>query len=164
MEKKEPLYTVGGNVNWCGHCGKHYGSFLKTKNGTTMWPSNSIPGYISEKTKILIQKDTHTAKFSSVQFSSLAQLCPTPCNPTDCSMTDFPVHHQLPEPTQTHIHCVGDAIRTSHPHVIPFSSCLQYFPASGSFPMSQFFTLCGQSIGVSTSASVLPMNNQDYFL
>ena len=75
MEKKEPLYTVGGNVNWCSHCGKHYGSFLKTKNGTTMWPSNSIPGYISEKTKILIQKDTRTAKFSSVQFSSLAQLC-----------------------------------------------------------------------------------------
>ena len=47
--------------------------------------------------------------------------------------------------------------------VIPFSSCLQSFPASGSFPMSQFFASDGQSIGVSASASVLPMNIQDWF-
>ena len=47
--------------------------------------------------------------------------------------------------------------------VVPFSSCLQSFPASGSFPMSQFFTSGGQSIGVSASASVLPMNIQDWF-
>ena len=46
--------------------------------------------------------------------------------------------------------------------VIPFSSCLQSFPASGSFPMSQFFASGGQSIGVSTSTSVLPMNTQDW--
>ena len=47
--------------------------------------------------------------------------------------------------------------------VVPFSSCLQSFPASGSFQMSQFFTSGGQSIGVSASASVLPMNIQDWF-
>ena len=47
--------------------------------------------------------------------------------------------------------------------VIPFSPCLQYFPASGSFQMSQFFSADGQSIGVSVSASVLPMNSQDWF-
>ena len=47
--------------------------------------------------------------------------------------------------------------------VIPFSTCLQSFPASGSFPMSQFFASGSQSIGVSTSASVLPMNIQDWF-
>ena len=47
--------------------------------------------------------------------------------------------------------------------VIPFSSCLQSFPASGSFPMSQFFTSGGQSIGVSASASVPPVNIQDWF-
>ena len=47
--------------------------------------------------------------------------------------------------------------------IIPFFSCLQSFPASGSFPMSQFFTSGGQSIGVSTSASVLPMTIQDWF-
>ena len=48
-------------------------------------------------------------------------------------------------------------------HVIPFSSCLHSFPASGSFPMSQFFASCGQSIGASGSASVLPKNIQDWF-
>ena len=47
--------------------------------------------------------------------------------------------------------------------VVPFSSCLQSFPASGSFPMSQFFTSGGQNIGVSASASVLPVNIQDWF-
>jgi len=47
--------------------------------------------------------------------------------------------------------------------VVPFSSCLQSFPASGAFPMSQFFTSGGQSTGVSASASVLPMNIQDWF-
>ena len=47
--------------------------------------------------------------------------------------------------------------------VIPFTSCLQSFPASGAFPVSQFFTSGGQSVGVSTSASVLPMNIQDWF-
>ena len=50
---------------------------------------------------------------------------------------------------------------TNSSSVIPFSSCLQSFPASGSFPMSQFFTSGGQSIGVSASTSVLPMNTQD---
>ena len=47
--------------------------------------------------------------------------------------------------------------------VVPFSSCLQSFPASGSFPMSQFFTSGSQSVGVSASASVLPMSIQDWF-
>ena len=46
--------------------------------------------------------------------------------------------------------------------VVPFSSCLQSFPASGSFPMSRLFASCGQSIGVSASASVLPMNIEDW--
>ena len=96
---------------------------------------------------------------SSVQFSSVAQACPTLCNPMDCSTPGLPVHHQLPEFTQTHVHQVGDAIQT-----VPFSSCLQSFPASGSFQMSQVFTSGGQSIGVSASASVLPMNTQDWSL
>ena len=58
---------------------------------------------------------------------------------------------------------IGDAFQSSHPLLSPSpqSFCLQSFPASGSFPMSQFFTSGGQSIGVSASASVLPMNIQD---
>ena len=52
---------------------------------------------------------------SSVQFSSFAQSCPTLCDPMNCSTPGLPVHHQLPEFTQTHIHQVGDAIQPSHP-------------------------------------------------
>ena len=76
---------------------------------------------------------------------------------------DFPVRHQLPELAQTHIHWYQWCHLTISPSVIPFSSCLQSFPASGSLQMSQFFTSGGQSTGVSASASVLPMNIQDWF-
>ena len=55
------------------------------------------------------------AKFSSVQFSSVAHSCPTLCDPMNRSTPGLPVHHQLPEFTQTHIHRVGDAIQPSHP-------------------------------------------------
>ena len=54
-------------------------------------------------------------QFSSVQFSSIAQLCPTLCNPVNRSTPGLPVHHQLPESTQTHFHRVSDAIQPSHP-------------------------------------------------
>ena len=49
------------------------------------------------------------------QFSSVTQSCPTLCNPMDCSTPGLPVHHQLPEFTQTHVHWVGDAIQPFHP-------------------------------------------------
>ena len=74
---------------------------------------------------------------SSVQFSSVAQSCPTLCDPMNRSTPGLPVHHQLPELTQTHIHRVSDAIQPSHPLFIPFSSCPLSLPASESFPMSQ---------------------------
>ena len=54
-------------------------------------------------------------QFSSVQFSSIAQSCPTLCNPMNCSTPGLLVHYQLPESTQTHVHCVSDAIQPSHP-------------------------------------------------
>ena len=69
----------------------------------------------------------------------------------DYSMPGFPVLHYLPEFAQIHLRRVGDAIQPSHP-VVPFSSCLQSFPASGSFPMSWLFTSGDQSIGASSSA------------
>ena len=95
-------------------------------------------------------------------FSSVAQSRLTLCNHMDCSMPGFPVHHQLWELAQNHVHRVGGHPTISS-SVIPFSSCLQSFPASGSFPMSQFFASGGQSIGALASASVLPMNIQDWF-
>ena len=82
--------------------------------------------------------------FSSVQLLSHVRLFAT----MNCSTPGLPVHHHLPEFTQTHVHRVSDAIQPSHP-VVPFSSCPQSLPASESFPMSQLFAGGGQSIGVS---------------
>ena len=106
-----------------------------------------------------LQTVTSLHFFGVVQFSSITQSCPTLCYCMNCSMPGLPVHHQLPESTQTHVHRVDDAIQPSNP-VIPFT-CPQSFPASKSFPMSQLFTSGGQSIGVSALTSVLPMNTQD---
>ena len=99
---------------------------------------------------------------SAVQFSSVAQSCPTLCDPVNLSTPGLPVHHQLPELMQTDVHQVSDVIQPSHP-VVPFSSHFQSFPASRSFQMNQLFTSGGKSIRVSASASVLPMNIQDWF-
>ena len=77
----------------------------------------------------------------------------------DCSISGLPVHRQLQDLTQSQVHRVSDAIQPSHP-LIPFS-CLQSFPASGSFQMSQLFASGGQNMQVSALASVLPMNIQD---
>ena len=57
----------------------------------------------------------HVVQFSSVQFSSVTQSCPTLCDPMNCSMPGLLFHHQLPEFIQTHVHRVGDAIQPSHP-------------------------------------------------
>ena len=85
VAKREPFYTVGGNVSWCSHCGKQYGCFSK---------------------KLI--------ELPSVQFSSVAQSCPTLCDPMNHSTPGLPVHHQLLEFTQPHIHWVSDAIQPSH--------------------------------------------------
>src|SRR5574337_601237 len=61
----------------------------------------------------------YTTLFRSVQFSSVIQLCPTLCDPMNCSTPGLPVHHQLTEFTQTHIHQVSDAIQPSHPLLSP---------------------------------------------
>ena len=96
-----------------------------------------------------------------IKFSSVAQSCPTFCNPMDCSTPGFPIYHQLLELVQALVHRVGDAIQSSYP-VIPFS-CLQSIPESGYFLMNQLFPVGGQRIGASVSASVLQMNIQDWF-
>ena len=110
------------------------------------------------------EKCIQSSKISSIniKFSSVAQSCPTLCDPMDGSMLGFPVHHQFLELAQTHAHWF--VMPSKHLIlVIPFSSCLQSFPASGAFPMSQLFTSGGQSTGASASASVLPMNIQGWF-
>ena len=79
----------------------------------------------------------------------------------DKSTPGLPVHHQLLELTQTHVHWVSDTIQPSHPLLSLLLPSI--FPSIRAFPMSQFFTSGGQSIGVSASISVLPMNIQDWF-
>ena len=78
----------------------------------------------------------------------------------DCLMPGFPVHHQLPELTQTYVRWVGDAIQPCHS--LSFHSS-PAFNLSQSFQMNLFFASSGQRTGVSASASVLPMNIQDWF-
>ena len=68
-----------------------------------------------------------------VQFSSVAHSCPTHCNPTDCITSGLPVNHQLLEFTQTHVHCVNDAIQLSHP--LSSSS-----PPTFNFPSTRVFS------------------------
>ena len=96
------------------------------------------------------------------QFSSVAQSCLTLCYPMDCSTPGFPVHHQLPELAQTHVHWVSDAIQ-------PFILCQSLLLLPSIFPSirvsssESVFTSGSQSIGASASASVFPMNSQDWF-
>ena len=99
----------------------------------------------------------------SVQFSSVPQSCPTLCDPMNYSTPGLPVHHRLPESTQTHVHQVGDAIQSSHPLSSPSLPALNLSQHQGLFK-SQLFASGGQSIGVSASTSVLPMNTQDWSL
>ena len=97
----------------------------------------------------------------SVQFSSVTQSCPTLCDPMDYSTPGFPVHHQLPELAQTHVHWVGDAIQPSHCLLSPSPAIS--LSQHQSFHMRQFFISGSQKSGASASASVLPMNIQDWF-
>ena len=97
-----------------------------------------------------------------IQFSSVAQSCLTLCNSMNCSMPGVPVHHQLPEYTQTHVHWVGDAIQQFHPLSSSSSPAFKIFQHQGLFQKSQLFASGGQSIGVSASATVLPINTQDW--
>ena len=96
-----------------------------------------------------------------IQFSSVAQSCPTLCNPMNRSTPDLPVHHQLPESTQTHIHLVGDAIQPSHPLLSPSP------PARNPSQHQSLFQWVNSSHEVAkvlelALALVLPMNTQDW--
>ena len=79
----------------------------------------------------------HVYALSSIQFRSVAQSCPTLCDPMNRSTPGLAVHHQLPESTQTHVRWVGDCHPMISSSVVPFSSCPESLPAPESFPMSQ---------------------------
>ena len=84
--------------------------------------------------------DFSNIQFSSVQFRSVTQLCLTLCDPKNCSTPGLPVHHQLPEFTQTHVHRVSDAIQPSHPLSSP-SPPAPNPSQHRSFPMSRVYKI-----------------------
>ena len=86
------------------------------------------PGYISRE-----NSNSKWYMYPSVQFSSVTQSCLTFCDPMNCSTPALPVHHQLPEPTQTHVHWVGDAIQLSHPLSSPSPPALSLAQHQGLF-------------------------------
>ena len=115
------------------------------------WFPLGLTGFISLQSKGLLRVFSNTTvQFSSVQWLSRLRLFPPCPSPTPGLYSNSCPLSQWCHPT----------ISSS---VIPFSSCIQSFPASGTFQMSQFFASGGQNIGVSASASVLPMNIQDWF-
>ena len=108
-------------------------------------------------------KDLPLLPHRSDQFSSVTQSCRTLWDPMDCSTPGLPVHHQLPEFTQTHVHRICNAIQPSHPLLSPSPPAFNLCQNQGLFKWVKFFASGGQSIGVSASGSVLPMNIQDWF-
>ena len=116
---------------------------------------------VYELNKRICLADSCYNHFSSVQFG---------CSVVSKSLWPHGLQHARPPCPAPTLGVYSNSCPLSwwcHPtissSVVPFSSCLQSFPASGSFQMSQFFARGGQSIGVSTSASDLPMNIQDWF-
>ena len=162
------IYAIGEHINdITTFCQIFFLPYLMDINfllqNTVFWkflfwifPSNTCDNF--EKKNNVNNEPVHV-DFSSVQSLSHVQLFETP----------WTTAHQLPCPSSTPGAC-SDSCPSSqwcHPNIsssiVPFSSCLQSFPASGSFLMSHFFTSGGQSIGVSASTSVLPMNTQHWF-
>ena len=108
-------------------------------------------------------KKTNQNSVIRLAFSSVAQSCPTLCDPMDCSMPGYPVHHQLPELIRAHVHWVGDAIQPPHPLSFPSPPAFSLSQHQGLFQWVSSSQSDGQSIGVSASISVLPVSIQDCF-
>ena len=98
----------------------------------------------------------------SFQFSSVAQSCPTLCDPVNHSMPSLPVHHQLPESTQTHVHWVGDAIQPSHPLSSPSPPALNLSQHQGLFKWVSSSHQVAKILEFQLR-HVFPMNTQDWF-
>ena len=99
-------------------------------------------------------------KYLCCYCCSVTNWCPALCDPVGCSTPGFPVLHYFQEFAQIHVYWVGDSKHLFLCHLLLFLP--QPFQASGCFSVSQLFMSGGQSIGVSASASVLPMNIQDW--
>ena len=133
------LSSENCNSNLFHHCGTQYGGYSKTNKQTNK----------KLKAELII------CSF----ILSVTHSCLTLCDPMHCRMPGFPVLHHLLKFTQTHVHRVGDAIQPSYLLLSPPPPAFNLSQHQSLF-QSQVFTSGGQSIGVSASASVLPMNIQ----
>ena len=141
----------------CGHCGmvthntrspssRHAAPAHVTRSPGARLMSHSpnsrhtAPAHVTQPQLTSRSAGSRHAAPAHVQFSSVAQSCPTLCNHMNRSTPGLPVHHQLPEFTQTHMHTVGDAIQPSHPLSSPSPPAPNPSQHQGLFPMSQLFT------------------------
>ena len=105
----------------------------------------------------------HCKALADLCCCSVAKLCPTLCDPMNCSMPGFPSLHCLLEFAQTHVHWVGDAIQPSHSLSSPSPSAFNISQHQGLFLMNQLYASGSQSIGAPALGSVLPMNIQGWY-
>ena len=101
---------LGSGPRWTSH----YPCMKDCMFQCTEGESTSIPGKLLFSTSAF-SREPNIYGLSCIQFSSFAQSCPSLCDPMNGSMPGLPVHHHLPEFTQTHVHQVSDAIQPSHP-------------------------------------------------
>ena len=97
-----------------------------------------------------------------VQFSSVAQVCPTLCDPINCSTPGLPVHHQLLESTQTHVHWVGNVIQPPNPLSSPSPPALNLSQHQGLFKWVSSSHEVAKVVEFQLPTLVLPMNTQDW--
>ena len=119
--------------------------------------------FVQREDSTTMVKDIHVHHKNWSYINSVAQSCLTFCDPMGCSMPGLPIHHQLPGFTQIHVPWVGHAIQPFHPLSSPSPLDSNLSQHQGVFKLSQFFASGGQSVRVSPSTSVLPMNIQDWF-
>ena len=155
---------------WCSvsdviqplHSVSCFSSYPQSFPASGSFPEQSLRIMWPKYWRISLSPSSAYSRLISFHCSSVAKLWATLCNPMDCSTPGFLVHYQLPEFAQTDVHPVSYVIQL--PHLL--SSPSPVFNLSQHwvfifFLRSQFWTSAGQSIGVSASAKVLPMNIQD---
>ena len=157
MDKVDHSFIPATKEKWYRYSGKQLKISYKTIYSIIIWHRNDNLGHLCQRNEN-IGSLTNPGELSSVQFS---------CSVVSDSLWPYELQHvrpPWPSPTTGVYSNSRPLSRWCHPaissSVIPFSSCLQSFATSGSFPMSQLFAWGGQSTGVSTLASFLPKNTQ----
>ena len=124
-------------------------------------PGTGEPGGLPSMRLHRVGPDWSDLAVAAAEFSSVAQLCPTLCDPMNYSTPGLPAHPQVPEFTQTHVHWVGDAIQLIL--CCPLLLLPSIFPSIRVFSKESVLYIKWPNIGAPASASVLPMNIQDWF-